>query len=102
MARQEERFQVRVAEEAITPQIVSIVIVMWATSFRQASSSRCNGEGSCFGPLPPLPLEIPQPSALPARPLACHADRGSVFRDQLRFDLCPGARPGAPAKFQLV
>jgi hypothetical protein len=36
----EEGFQVRVAEEAITPQIVSIVMVTWVTSFRQASSSR--------------------------------------------------------------
>jgi len=42
--------------------------------------------------LSPEPGEMPEPSALPTRPLACYADRGLVFRDQLRFDLCPGAR----------
>jgi hypothetical protein len=75
----EEGFQPRVAEEAITPQIVSIFIVTWVTSFRQASSSRPNGEGSGFGPVPPLPLAFMMASTLspsPARyPSRAHCPR---------------------------
>jgi hypothetical protein len=52
----EEGFQVRVAEEAITPQIVSIVI--WVTSFREASSSQSNGEGIVFRASAPCRLSV--------------------------------------------